>query len=1123
MTNSPRLVRGLGLAVLAAMALWAAAVRPAAAQDQDPAPAKYRGAVQLQNDDLFDTAIDAWKKFLTDHPDHRLTPYARFNLGVCYLRTKKHAEAVEAFPPAIAGFEAYLKANPAPKDKETRDAVERAQGHLERAHLYLGAEQLELGRQTKKNEHIEKAVATFDALLKGWPKGKGTQADLGYYYRAEANYALGKKDLAVADYAALAKDFPDSAKLGDALYSVGFTRQEQQKWEAAAEAYSTFLNHEKLKQHPLLNEVRMRYGEALLEQGQFSEAEKWLQSAAATKDFPLADYATSRLADSYAQRKKYAEAADLYLSIPDKFPKLKNVDHGLALLLGGRNAYEARQYAKARTALGKVITAGGERSAEAAHWTARCFLAEQKPSEALKVADAALPAAKGTALETTLMLDRGDALYEIPDQRKASVAAYYEVAGKAADAGVAQQALYYAADAAMKSDDFTTALKYCDEFLVKHKESRLVNDLRSVQAESLLKSQQYDKAETVYQQLIDAAPQHRDQDLWRLQLGRCSYVQRKYEAAAAALKANLASIKRPELRAEANYLLGSSQVEIGQHAEAAKSLEASLDGVPTDWPLADDARVGLARALRRLRQPQKAVEQLRKVVAQKDSNVLINAHYELAECSYELEDYKTAAQECQWVIDQKETLFAPFALSRLGLTHVAQGKADEAVAAFTKVIDQFPQHAQAKLAYLDRGAALQKTKQFDKAEADLAKYLLLEPSTAQKSAIRFEIGKCQAAQKRHAEAEKTFTAILTEDAGYARTADVLFELGWALADQGKSAEAVKRFDELATKHPDNPLALEALLQVGEIRFQESPGKKPDYPGASKAYYDVADKAEKLAAAGKIAADRAASLRERAMHKYGWCHYHQGDYENAHKTFEYQLDQWGKGEFAADAQFMMGECLRQLSKFSAARAAFQAYLKDHAEGRFAPTAMWRAAESFNKVGVEDYAKADGPAQRKQALANHQQALDLVKDFATKYPRFESLLEVSYEEAQAQHYLGDKDKALALYETIATKTNREVAAKARFMVGEIHFEKAVDPGASAEQKQKSLQEAIKHFYTVWQGFGYETWQANGLYEAARCLEQLGNVAKAKERYQELIDKFPKSDKLPLAKKRLEKLAE
>ncbi len=1142
-TRAPRSARVLSvlwLPVVAAI-LWSAAARPTDAQEADAGQAQYNGAVQLQNDGLYDAASDAWKKFLKDFPEHRLAPNARFNLGVCYLNTtpKRRAEAIEAFQPAIAAFQAFLKANPNPKDKETRDAVARTNQNLERAYLNLGAGQLGLGQETGKKEHLEQAVATLSTLVKQYPKGTGSRTDLAYYNRAEAHYSLGDKDAALTDYALVVKEFPESERLGDALYSQGFILHDQKKWEAASEAYSAFLTHAKLKMHPLVAEVRMRYGQTLLEREQFSEAEEWLKRAAETKDFNKADEATLNLADSYAQRKKYEEAADLYLSIPEKFPKLKNVDHGFALLEGGKSAYQAKQHAKARTALAKVIALGGKPAAEAAHWTARSYLQEQKPAEALRTIEAALPAAKGAPFEGELMLDRGDALYEIPERRKASVAAFYKVATASADPGIAQRALYNAAFAAMKTDDLATAIKYCDEFLTKHKDSSLANSVRYVQAESLLQSKEYSKAGAAYQQLIDAAPGHADQDLWRVRVGQCAHLERKYEAAVTSLKANLPSIKRSAMRAEANYLLGSSHVELGQQTEAVKALDAALADAPSGWTLADDAHVMLATAHRKLKDYKKGAEHARRVLDMKDSNVLEDAHYQLATCSLAQDDYKAAAEAFQWLLDNgKDARFRPFALSGLGETHTKQGEWAQAVAVFTRLIEGHAEHPEGRRAYLSRGVAHQQLKQFDKAEADLRKFLELETDAPEKSDVRFEIGKCQSAQKKHADAEKTFASILADDPKYAKAADVLFELGWALADQGKSVEALKQFEELSTKHGDSPLGIDALLQVGEIRFREGEAQqklaeqnpmKAEYKTnatkafgeAATAYSSVDQQAQKLQTAGKIAAPRAAGFREQALHKLGWCQFHGGDFTNAHKAFESQLSQWPEGSYAADGAFMVGESLLQQKKYAEAGAQLESYVKNYGKERFVPRAIWHAAESANQMGLAETAKAADAAGRKRALSHHQHALDLVADFATKHPEFEFLPEVSYEEARAHHFLGSPDKAEPMYEAITRKTGREVAAKARFMIGELHFEKAVRMPAGAD-KQKALQKALEHFYNVAYGYGYKAWQANGLYEAARCLEQLPNLRVAKERYQELIKKFPESDKAPLAKKRLEQLA-
>ena len=49
-----------------------------------------------------------------------------------------------------------------------------------------------------------------------------------------------------------------------------------------------------------------------------------------------------------------------------------------------------------------------------------------------------------------------------------------------------------------------------------------------------------------------------------------------------------------------------------------------------------------------------------------------------------------------------------------------------------------------------------------------------------------------------------------------------------------------------------------------------------------------------------------------------------------------------------------------------------------------------------------------------------------------------------------------------------------------------------------------------------------QANATFEAARCLENLKKIDAAKKLYQELVDQYPKSDKLDDAKKKLATLS-
>ena len=100
-------------------------------------------------------------------------------------------------------------------------------------------------------------------------------------------------------------------------------------------------------------------------------------------------------------------------------------------------------------------------------------------------------------------------------------------------------------------------------------------------------------------------------------------------------------------------------------------------------------------------------------------------------------------------------------------------------------------------------------------------------------------------------------------------------------------------------------------------------------------------------------------------------------------------------------------------------------------------------------------------------------------------------------------------MALYQQVIAKTDREVAARAQFMIGEVQFQ------------QKKHKEAVASFFKVSYGYAYPQWQAEASYEAARCFEALDKREQAIKQYQELMEKFPASDKATVAKDRIKAL--
>ncbi len=79
----------------------------------------------------------------------------------------------------------------------------------------------------------------------------------------------------------------------------------------------------------------------------------------------------------------------------------------------------------------------------------------------------------------------------------------------------------------------------------------------------------------------------------------------------------------------------------------------------------------------------------------------------------------------------------------------------------------------------------------------------------------------------------------------------------------------------------------------------------------------------------------------------------------------------------------------------------------------------------------------------------------------------------------------------------------------MIGEIQFGKG------------QHNEAVRSFFKVAYGYNHPKWQADATYEAGRCFEVLGQKTQAVKMYQELLEKFPQSDRASLARQRVAEL--
>ncbi len=1035
-----------GLLALALTTLLAPPAMPAE-QPPEAATRQYNAAVGLHNSGEYGLAADLWQSFIKDHEDDPRIAKAWHYLGICQLKQDRLAEASKTFQKVVGSFPNFEL--------------------LPDTHLNLGLTQYNMALSGKPKMY-DAAAATFATLASKFPKGRHVPEAI--YYQAECLYNRDKKKEAAAKYAQVIQDYPRHAVAARALFALGVAQADLGQHKTALGTYAQFLKE--YPQNALVAEAIMWRGESLYALGEYAEAAKSYATAAASKGFKMADYATVRQADALAAMKQYAEAAAVYASVPEKFKKSQYVE--LCNLEAGKKHYAAGDFAQAQSFLDKVAAGGGASAPEATHWIARSLLKQNKPAEALSVVEKALPSAAKGPQAASLMMDRADAVYELPDRRADSVALYAEVATKFPKDPLAPQALYMAAFTAMGLGDHQAALAHADAFLATHAGHELAVGAMHVKAESSLLSGKPAEAEKLYDLLLKQAPDDRDAEIWKVHRGTALYLQKKYQQTIAALQPVVGQLRGGDLAAEAWYRIGRSQAELKQYGDAAKSLEAALAAAPK-WKLADDTHLVLAYAYQQTGDLEKARENARSVIAGfPNSKLLDMAHYRLGECSRLGNDLKTAVVEYRRIIEgwPKSPLLR-HALYGLGWAQLGQEAYADAETTFSTLVEKFPGDKLIPRARYGRAVARRQLKKYAPAIEDMQALLAAGPSREEQSRARHVLGLCQKGLKRFDDAVASFRKLLEEDPKYADAESVYFELGWSLKSSHKEAEAAQTFALLTEKFPEGSLAADSHYLVGDYEYEQK-----DYRKAARAYYAAMTKAGKT------------KLGEEAAYKLGLAYYLLDDFKNARQSFKYQRVTWPEGPLVDDAAFMEAECFFNEKTYDRALALYET-IKNPSNKEVEPLALLHAGVAAGQL-----------KQWKKSLA-------LLSRCVGEFADSPHLAQALYEQGWAQQNLGKLDEALALYRQVITKTNLEPAARAQFMIGEIQFQ------------QKKHDEAVKSFYKVIYGYGYPRWQADATYEAARCFEVLGKKAQALKQYEKLVSDFPKSDKISLAKERIEEL--
>ena len=1036
---------GMGRKVQAAVliSLAVAQSRPASAQQLpgngvDAAEKKLLGAEGLLGRGQYDLARQEFADFLRQFPNDGRVVRARYGMGVAEYNTND-----------LRSAEADLSAAAGSKDFEKRDE----------ALSLLGTVQLQRGE-------VSQAVATFEALRRDFPKS--AQVESATVNEAQAFYRLKKYPESLDAVRRLLAAFPKTGFRASALY-VGAL--DQRAMGDDAEAIRT-LNSivQAYPNSPFIYDAQLLLGQLLVGQGKFDEAIAHYQKLA--QDAPESEKPAIQygLGMAYLQAGKLGEAEGTFEAVIQQYGSTAYaapaaLERAVVQVKAGRRE-EAR---KTLASVGQQYSALGQ---SVAYWEARCDLLDSRFDVAARALERLVGANISEAAEVEFDLAYCELRLGHDDVALQRLEAFRQ---KYANSPHTSEAVYYEASALYHTGNFDKAVEFA-EAGEKSSDPHIAREAALLHGEALLMLGQYTKADAVLAPL-ESSPASESERLrieWRR--AQAAYFSGDYKSA----EERLVDVARggvanddPAL-ADAGFLLGDTQLQRGEDAQAVNTLKSWLAGPGASSARRGEAQYKLALAQQRSNDVAAAQETLHALLHDGDAKSpwVQRAWYEMAQLAWLSHDTEEAARALDKVLaaNPEESIAAP-ALYLLARVEMSEQKNQDASGNLEQILHSYPHNLLAEDATFTRAMATKDARQFAPAAEQFAAYVQDYPHGKYVTEARHQRAVCLTAINKAGDA----IAILSDLAKTAHSDAVFYDLAWAYRAANDLPHAIETYGALLKKFPVGMQAAGGRVELAQLLYGQ------------KRYAEAED--QLTAALADSGAD--SHLRGVAMYWLGCCQMRLGDPGKASQTFQQFVAGNPRDALAAQALSEAGDADAQQGKFPEALGLQKRVIKEFPGSDAAPLAQLRLGETQNQAG--DYAGSQATFEA----------------FLKEHPSSPLTPRANFGIGWSLENRAKYEQAREWYAKVIAADNGETAARAQFQTGETYF------------AQKQFDAAARELLKVDILYSVPQWSARALYEAGRAFEELHQPDQARQQFELVAQKYKDADVAPLAKKRLDAL--
>ncbi len=694
-----------------------------------------------------------------------------------------------------------------------------------------------------------------------------------------------------------------------AHYHLGLALHRDGQPEQAAEELRKLRQSVDEKQNPYFAQAALLEGEALREKDDLDQAADRFRQVSEHDGSPdLAAQALYRLSYLQFQRGQFDQAIDTTGKLTEKFPRSTFVSR--ANLLAARSALGKNDHSGVKNRLQPLLE-DPEIGAEAAYWFGLSLRQDKHPDPALDTFRKALerfpedPRAGDLSFELAITLATlGETKKALPvfldlasdkdfsrraDALREAARSHYQLGQFQETLNVCQtfQDLapegrpdptidYLQADSLFRLDQ-TQAIAKLEDYLKNHPGHPQQPDALLLLASAYTKSDEPPKAIEALEKLLARNP---DSDLLPTalaNLGQLRFQAGDPDKARGILNRLVGEFPESPQRVTGDYYLGFLALQKNDLDQAALSF-GKVAGRSPDHALAPDARLRQAIALLgRDGTDDKGIQALRKILEKHPRDASVpDARYRLASAHFQRREWETAARTLEPLLQENPTAQTLYLLART--RRELDDPEKPAGPVYRQLLEENPGNDLAPTAAIELASL---TTDPSESISLLEKWIpkLPEKDTGSRSQASLLLARAYLENGDALQAAKTFESVGESDAARLGAGEARLRL-----DENK--KAVEHLGKVGA----GPLKTRALIRLGEAH-----ARLEDWP-ASTAAYESAQKN-----------NPEESLARQARFGLAWAAQNQNDPQKAIQLYQGILKDGTRDETAARASFQIGEC------------------------------------------------------------------------------------------------------------------------------------------------------------------------------------------------------------------------